>query len=62
MTDKPDLVIDGDGRPWLLEVNVAPGMTETSLYPMAAQAAGIPLPDLCERVLELALARAGKVS
>ena len=52
-----DTIVDADGRPWVLEVNVAPGMTETSLLPMAAQAAGWALPELCERVLRSATAR-----
>ena len=39
------------GTPWFLEVNVAPGMTETSLLPQSAEAAGIDLGVLC---LELA--------
>jgi D-alanine-D-alanine ligase len=41
-----------------VDVNVSPGMTDTSLLQMAAQAAGIGFEDLCERVLQLALARA----
>jgi len=52
-----DAIVDADGRPWILEVNVAPGMTETSLLPMAAQAAGRSLADLCDGVLRSALAR-----
>jgi len=52
-----DLMLDRDGRPWVLEVNVAPGMTETSLLPMAAQAAGMSLNDLCDRVVRSALTR-----
>lgn len=52
-----DLIIDRAGVPWVLEVNVAPGMTETSLLPMAAQAAGMDLEDLCDRVLRAASAR-----
>ncbi|MFN2544390.1 MAG: D-alanine--D-alanine ligase [Actinomycetota bacterium] len=55
-----DLIVDGDDRPWVLEANVSPGMTETSLLPMAAQAGGMSLDDLCERVVELALARSPK--
>lgn len=47
-----DLIVDRDGRPWVLEVNVSPGMTDTSLTPMAAQAAGLTLADLCDRVLQ----------
>ena len=35
---RTDLVVDADGTPWFLEVNVAPGMTETSLLPQAAAA------------------------
>jgi len=52
-----DAIVDGDGRPWVLEVNVSPGMTETSLLPMAAHAAGMSLADLCDRVLRSAIAR-----
>ncbi|MDD2676330.1 MAG: D-alanine--D-alanine ligase [Methylacidiphilaceae bacterium] len=48
-----DLFLDADGKPWVLEVNTIPGMTETSLLPKAAQAAGIAFPQLCERVLRL---------
>ena len=59
---RADLIVDPDGRPWLLEVNVSPGMTETSLLPMAARAAGSSLEDLCERVLELAVRRAAPVA
>ena len=54
---RADLIVDDEGTPWLLEVNVSPGMTETSLVPMAAEAAGLALPDLCDRVLSAALAR-----
>jgi D-alanine-D-alanine ligase len=54
---RADLIVDAAGRAWVLEVNVSPGMTETSLLPMAARAAGLELEDLCERVLELAAAR-----
>ena len=50
-----DTIVDASGKPWVLEVNVAPGMTETSLLPMAAQAAGWSLTELCERVLQSAL-------
>jgi D-alanine-D-alanine ligase len=54
---RADLIMDADGRPWLLEVNVSPGMTDTSLLPMAAQAAGSSFEDLCERVVDLAVGR-----
>ena len=52
-----DTIVDARGKPWVLEVNVAPGMTETSLLPMAAQAAGWTLSELCERVLRSASTR-----
>jgi D-alanine-D-alanine ligase len=43
------------GELQLLEVNPVPGLTETSLLPMAADAAGIAFDGLVERVLDLAL-------
>jgi D-alanine-D-alanine ligase len=49
-----DLMLDGAGAPWLLEVNTAPGMTDHSLVPMAARAAGLSYEDLCVRILEQA--------
>ncbi|MGZ5212422.1 MAG: D-alanine--D-alanine ligase family protein [Actinomycetota bacterium] len=52
-----DTMIEAGGTPWVLEVNVSPGMTETSLLPMAAQAAGWSLAELCERVLRSAGSR-----
>ena len=52
-----DMIVDESGSPWVLEMNVSPGMTETSLLPMAAQAAGWSLAELCERVLRSAIAR-----
>jgi D-alanine-D-alanine ligase len=52
-----DAIVDAEGKPWVLEVNVSPGMTDTSLLPMAAQAAGWPLAELCERILHSATSR-----
>ncbi|MGI5493073.1 D-alanine--D-alanine ligase family protein [Microtetraspora malaysiensis] len=54
---RTDLIVDETGRPYFLEVNVAPGMTETSLLPMAAEAAGRDLGSLCKGLLELAARR-----
>ncbi|WP_066375712.1 D-alanine--D-alanine ligase family protein [Herbidospora mongoliensis] len=54
---RTDLIVDGAGKPWFLEVNVAPGMTETSLLPMAAEAAGRDLGALCRGLLEIAARR-----
>jgi D-alanine-D-alanine ligase len=47
-----DFMRDRAGRPWLLEVNTAPGMTSHSLVPKAARQRGIDFEDLCWRVLE----------
>jgi D-alanine-D-alanine ligase len=47
-----DLMLDRAGDPWLLEVNTVPGMTDHSLVPMAARAAGLSYEDLCIRILE----------
>jgi D-alanine-D-alanine ligase len=52
---RTDLIIDGDGQPWFLEVNVAPGMTETSLFPQAAEAGGHHLPTLYRQLVETGL-------
>jgi D-alanine-D-alanine ligase len=53
-----DLMIESeDTDPLVLEVNAIPGLTETSLLPMAAEAAGITFDDLIARVVDLALAR-----
>jgi D-alanine-D-alanine ligase len=47
-----DLMLDASGAPWLLEVNTSPGMTDHSLVPMAARAAGMSYEDLCVKILE----------
>jgi D-alanine-D-alanine ligase len=52
-----DIVVDDDGVPQLLEVNTAPGMTETSLLPMAVDAAGLSFGELLRDLLALAAAR-----
>ncbi len=52
-----DIMGGGDGGPRVLEINTIPGMTETSLLPMAAAAVGIDFATLCERLLECARLR-----
>jgi D-alanine-D-alanine ligase len=52
-----DFMRDRAGRPWLLEVNTAPGMTSHSLVPKAARQRGIGFDELVWRVLETSLAR-----
>lgn len=49
-----DLMLDGGGRPWFLEVNTIPGMTDHSLVPMAACARGMTFEDLVLGILESA--------
>jgi D-alanine-D-alanine ligase-like ATP-grasp enzyme len=51
-----DLMLGNDG-PEVLEVNAIPGLTDTSLFPMAAEAAGIDFIQLIERILALAQSR-----
>ncbi len=51
-----DLILADDG-PEVLEVNAIPGLTDTSLLPQAAEAAGLTFEQLCGRILELALER-----
>jgi len=50
-----DLLTDGEGEPWLLEANTVPGMTDHSLVPMAARAAGIDFAELVWRILRTSL-------
>jgi D-alanine-D-alanine ligase len=49
-----DFRVSPEGDIFCLEANSLPGMTRTSLFPQAAQAAGIPFPELCERIASLA--------
>ncbi|ABK43271.1 D-alanine--D-alanine ligase [Magnetococcus marinus MC-1] len=49
---RADFILDGEGTPWLLELNTIPGMTELSLAPKAAHAVGIEMPQLAERILQ----------
>ena len=52
-----DVMVRAGGEPVVLEVNTLPGMTETSLLPKAAAAAGLNYAQLCQRMVELALER-----
>ena len=52
-----DVLVTPEGSPSVLEVNVSPGMTETSLLPMAAHAAGISFEQLCDRIIQSTLLR-----
>ena len=54
---RSDLIVDADGVVWFLEVNVAPGLTETSTVPLAVHAAGLELGTLVRELLGAAVAR-----
>jgi D-alanine-D-alanine ligase len=57
-----DMRLSDGGELFVLEVNTIPGMTERSLLPMAARAAGMDFGELCCRIIEGAVAsEAGKV-
>ena len=55
-----DFIIDGNGEPFILEVNTLPGMTATSLLPEIAQGSGIAFPELVEEIVRLAMTKGGK--
>jgi D-alanine-D-alanine ligase len=55
---RADFMADSTGRPLLLEINTVPGMTDHSLVPMAARAAGIDFDELCWQILETSFVRA----
>ena len=52
---RSDWIVDRAGVPWFLEVNVAPGMTETSLFPQALQHAGLDLGTVLARLAKSAI-------
>ncbi len=56
-----DVMVRANGDPVVLEVNTLPGMTETSLLPKAAKAAGLSYEELCQRMIDLALKRNEKL-
>lgn len=57
---RADMIVDASGTPWVLELDTCPGMTSTSLAPLAAQAADIPFDALCQRLVTLALRDAAR--
>ena len=54
-TSRTDFILEDNGDRWALETNTIPGMTATSLLPDAARAAGMTFPELCTKLIELAL-------
>jgi len=57
-----DVMVRPEGEPVVLEVNTLPGMTETSLLPKAAAAAGINFAELCQRMIDLAMRRRARLA
>ncbi len=53
-----DAIVDRENGPMVLEVNISPGMTETSLLPMAARAAGMSFVQMCDRIIQTVMDRA----
>lgn len=54
---RTDVIVDATGQAWFLEVNVAPGMTETSLFPQALAAAELGLGTLTAELVRSAVDR-----
>ncbi len=52
---RTDFMLDASGTAWLLEINTIPGFTDHSLVPKAARHAGIDMPELCARLVHMAL-------
>lgn len=52
---RTDFIVDDSGTCWVLETNTLPGMTKTSLLPDAGRAAGMSFPQICTKLIELAL-------
>lgn len=50
-----DVMLDRDMQPWVIEVNTLPGFTSHSLLPMAAHHAGLTMPELCDRLVGMAM-------
>jgi D-alanine-D-alanine ligase len=57
---RADFRLDDEGQPFLLEMNTIPGFTEMSLVPKAAKQIGIEFPELCEKIIDIALNKNNK--
>lgn len=55
-----DMIVDAGGTPWVLEADTCPGLTETSLLPIAAKAAGVPFTEFCEQMVQAAAMRVSR--
>jgi D-alanine-D-alanine ligase len=54
---RTDMIVSGDGSLTVLETNTIPGLTEQSLFPKAAAASGLSMPELCGKLVQGALSR-----
>jgi D-alanine-D-alanine ligase len=52
---RADVMLDGAGTPWFLEINTRPGFTDHALVPKAARKLGLEMPELCAHLVRLAL-------
>jgi D-alanine-D-alanine ligase len=52
---RADFRLNDEGQPFIMEMNTIPGFTETSLVPMAAKELDIDFPELCQRIIDLAI-------
>jgi D-alanine-D-alanine ligase len=52
---RADFMLDGDGQAWFLEINTLPGFTDHSLVPKAAKHTGLEMPELCTRLVDMAI-------
>lgn len=59
---RSDFIVTAEGVPTILETNIIPGMTASSLLPDSARRAGIEFPELCKKLVELAFERAERES
>jgi D-alanine-D-alanine ligase len=50
-----DAIVDANGVPYIIELDTCPGLTQTSLVPLAAEAAGLSFTDLCTQLVSFAL-------
>lgn len=57
---RADFMLDDAGTAWFLEINTLPGFTDHSLVPMASRHAGVPMPELCTRLVKMALRDAAR--
>ena len=57
---RSDFIVDESGEPYIIETNIIPGMTGSSLLPDSARRAGRNFPDLCRYLIELALERGAR--